>query len=151
MLLLPSIPTVNNFPIYFWLTFQQAKKLGGWRRNLRDGREKKSQGILSIIQSISVIKSFNRESIESTKQLKLQKALTDNQMQTRQLSFLFDGLKTFIEQIGIVLIIILTAYFVLDGKMSIGMIMFHILLFGGVSKSMLKKSRLNFDKIEKCK
>lgn len=23
--------------------------------------------------------------------------------------------------------------------------------FGGVSKSMLKKSRLNFDKIEKCK
>ena len=25
------------------------------------------------------------------------------------------------------------------------------LQFGGVSKSMLKKSRLNFDKIEKCK
>ncbi|EXF56584.1 hypothetical protein J502_2296 [Acinetobacter sp. 1294596] len=24
-------------------------------------------------------------------------------------------------------------------------------IFGGVSKSMLKKSRLNFDKIEKCK
>jgi len=120
-------------PIYFWLTFQQAKKLGGWRRNLRDDREKKSQGILSIIQSISVIKSFNRESIESTKQLTLQKALTNNQMQTRQLSFLFDGLKTFIEQIGIVLIIILTAYFVLDGQMSIGMIMFHILLFNNVS------------------
>ncbi len=146
-----GLVATSIIPIYFWLTFQQAKKLGGWRRNLRDGREKKSQGILSIIQSISVIKSFNRESIESTKQLKLQKALTDNQMQTRQLSFLFDGLKTFIEQIGIVLIIILTAYFVLDGKMSIGMIMFHILLFGGVSKSMLKKSRLNFDKIEKCK
>lgn len=54
-------------------------------------------------------------------------------MQTRQLSFLFDGLKTFIEQIGIVLIIILTAYFVLDGQMSIGMIMFHILLFNNVS------------------
>ena len=26
-----------------------------------------------------------------------------------------------------------------------------IKIFGGVSKSMLKKSRLNFDKIEKCK
>lgn len=97
-----GLVATSIIPIYFWLTFQQAKKLGGWRRNLRDGREKKSQGILSIIQSISVIKSFNRESIESTKQLKLQKALTDNQMQTRQLSFLFDGLKTFIEQIGIV-------------------------------------------------
>ena len=28
---------------------------------------------------------------------------------------------------------------------------FASLTFGGVSKSMLKKSRLNFDKIEKCK
>ena len=120
-------------PIYFWLTYKQAQKLGGWRRNLRDGREKKSQGILGIINSITVIKSFNRETIEASKQLKLQKELTDNQMQTRQVSFLFDGLKTFIEQIGIVLIIILTAYFVLDGKMSIGMIMYHILLFNNVS------------------
>ena len=120
-------------PIYFWLTYKQAQKLGGWRRNLRDGREKKSQGILGIINSITVIKSFNRETIESTKQLKLQKELIDTQMQTRQISFLFDGVKTFIEQIGIVLIIILTAYFVLDGQMSIGMIMFHVLLFNNVS------------------
>jgi ABC-type multidrug transport system fused ATPase/permease subunit len=120
-------------PIYFWLTYKQAQKLGGWRRSLRDGREKKSQGILSIINSITVIKSFNRESIESKKQLGLQRELTDNQMKTRQTSFLFDGLKTFIEQIGIVLIIILTAYFVLAGQMSIGMIMYHVLLFNNVS------------------
>lgn len=120
-------------PIYFWLTYKQAQKLGGWRRSLRDSREKKSQGILSIINSITVIKSFNRESIESEKQLGLQRELTDNQMKTRQTSFLFDGLKTFIEQIGIVLIIILTAYFVLAGQMSIGMIMYHVLLFNNVS------------------
>ena len=120
-------------PIYFWLTYKQAQKLGGWRRSLRDGRERKSQGILSIINSITVIKSFNRESIESEKQLGLQRELTDNQMKTRQTSFLFDGLKTFLEQIGIVLIIILTSYFVLDGQMSIGMIMFHVLLFNNVS------------------
>ena len=120
-------------PIYFWLTYQQAQKLGSWRRNLRDGREKKSQGILSIINAITVIKSFNRESIEAEKQLTLQKKLTHNQMQTRQTSFLFDGLKSFIEQIGVVLIIILTAYFVLDRQMSIGMIMYHVLLFGNVS------------------
>ncbi len=128
-----GLVALSIVPIYFWLTYKQAQKLGGWRRNLRDGREKKSQGILSIINSITVIKSFNRESIESDKQLKLQKELTNNQMQTRQTSFLFDGLKTFIEQIGIVLIIILTAYFVLDGKMSIGMIMYHVLLFNNVS------------------
>ncbi|MCH7335409.1 ABC transporter ATP-binding protein [Acinetobacter sp. NIPH 2699] len=120
-------------PIYFWLTFKQAQKLGGVRRNLRDGRERKSQGILSIINSITVIKSFNREKVEAEKQLILQKQLTDNQMYTRQISFVFDGLKTFTEQIGIVFIIILTAYFVLVGDMSIGMIMFHILLFNNVS------------------
>ncbi|NNH87029.1 ABC transporter ATP-binding protein [Acinetobacter terrae] len=128
-----GLVALSIVPVYFWLTFKQAQKLGGWRRKLRDGREKKSQGILSIINSITVIKSFNRESIESDKQLKLQKELTNNQMQTRQTSFIFEGLKTFIEQIGIVLIIILTAYFVLDGQMSIGMIMYHVLLFNNVS------------------
>lgn len=128
-----GLVALSIVPIYFWLTYKQAQKLGGWRRNLRDGREKKSQGILGIINSITVIKSFNRESIEAEKQLKLQKELTHNQMRTRQTSFVFDGLKTFIEQIGIVLIIILTAYFVLDGQMTIGMIMYHVLLFNNVS------------------
>lgn len=120
-------------PLYFWLTYRQAQKLGSWRRNFRDARERKSQGIISIINSITVIKSFNREAIESKKQLNLQKNMTDNQLYTRRTSFVFDGAKGFIEQVGIVLIIILTAYFVLDGQMSIGMIMFHILLFNNVS------------------
>lgn len=120
-------------PLYFWITFKQARKLAGRRRAFRSDMEKKSQGIIGIIQSITVIKSFNREAIESEKQLDLQKSLTLNQMQTRQLGFVFDGLKSFIEQIGIVLIIILTAFFVLQGSMSIGMIMYHVLLFNNVS------------------
>lgn len=94
-----GLVALSIVPIYFWLTFKQAQKLGGWRRNLRDGRERKSQGILSIINSITVIKSFNRESIESEKQLKLQKELTNNQMQTRQTSFLFDGLKLLLSKL----------------------------------------------------
>lgn len=87
-------------PIYFWLTYQQAQKLGSWRRNLRDGREKKSQGILSIINSITVIKSFNRESIEAEKQLTLQKTLTHNQMQTRQTSFYLMVSKALLNKLG---------------------------------------------------
>src|SRR5690606_4445514 len=59
--------------------------------------------------------------------------LTENQLKTQKTSFIFNGIKTFIEQIGIVIIIILTAYLVLDGQMSIGMIMFHILLFSNVT------------------
>ncbi|CAG2159530.1 unnamed protein product [Oppiella nova] len=87
-------------PIYFWLTFKQSQKLSGKRRALRDNMEKKNQ----------VIKSFNKEAVESTKQLNLQKSLTENQMQTRQTSYIFD-----------------------DGQMSIGMIMYHVLLFNNVS------------------
>lgn len=120
-------------PLYFWITYKQAQKLGGWRRQFRGNMEKKSQGIIGIIQSITVIKSFNREAIEADKQLTLQKDLTENQMQTRQLGFIFDGAKSFLEQIGVVLIIILTAFLVLRGDMSIGMIMYHVLLFNNVS------------------
>ncbi|MDM1071772.1 ABC transporter ATP-binding protein [Empedobacter brevis] len=129
-------------PIYFIITQRQAKKLSGWRRNLRGYREQKSQGIISIIESITVIKSFNREDIEGKKQLALQKELTNNQMQTRKTSFFFDGLKSFIEQFGVVIIIILTAYLVLDGQMTIGAIMFHILLFNNVSAPIRQLHRI---------
>ncbi|HLW62694.1 MAG TPA: ABC transporter ATP-binding protein, partial [Flavobacterium sp.] len=129
-------------PVYFWITRNQAQKLSGWRRKLRGFRESKSQGIISIIDSITVIKSFNREQIESKKQLELQNELTNNQMQTRKTSFFFDGLKSFIEQIGVVFIIILTAYFVLDGTMTIGSIMFHILLFNNVSAPIRQLHRI---------
>lgn len=129
-------------PVYFVITRRQASKLSGWRRNLRGFRESKSQGIISIIDSITVIKSFNREKIEAEKQLDLQNELTANQMQTRKTSFLFDGLKSFIEQIGVVLIIILTSYLVLAEQMSIGSIMFHILLFNNVSAPIRQLHRI---------
>lgn len=43
------------------------------------------------------------------------------------------ALKLLLSKLGSFFIIILTAYFVLIGDMSIGMIMFHILLFNNVS------------------
>ncbi len=134
-------------PIYFYITYRQAKKLQGWRRDMRANREAKSNGIMNIIESITVIKSFNRERIEGNKQLDLQNRLTDNQMQTRKLSFLFDGLKSFTEQIGTVLIIILTAYLVLTDYpgMSIGKIMYHVMLFSNVSAPIRQLHRIYDD------
>lgn len=134
-------------PIYFYITYRQAKKLQGWRRDMRANREAKSHGIMNIIESITVIKSFNRETIEGNKQLDLQNRLTDNQMQTRKLSFLFDGLKSFTEQIGTVLIIILTAYLVLTDYpgMSIGKIMYHVMLFSNVSAPIRQLHRIYDD------
>jgi ABC-type multidrug transport system fused ATPase/permease subunit len=134
-------------PIYFWITWRQAKKLRGWRVEMRSCREAKSHGIMNIIESITVIKSFNRERIEGNKQLDLQNRLTQNQMSTRRLSYLFDGLKSFVEQVGTVLIIILTAYLVLSGfpGMSIGKIMYHVMLFSNVSAPIRQLHRIYDD------
>ncbi|WP_101689170.1 ABC transporter ATP-binding protein [Dysgonomonas massiliensis] len=129
-------------PIYYYVSQKQASKLKGARLNIKDLRENKSQGILGIIESIPVIKSFNRERIEESKQMELQTSLTDTQMKTRKTSFFFDGLKSFIEQIGVVIIIILTAYFVLIGEMTIGAIMFHIMLFNNVSAPIRQLHRI---------
>lgn len=129
-------------PIYYYVSVKQANKLKGARRAIKDLRENKSQGILGILESMPVIKSFNRESIEEDKQMALQTDLTGAQMKTRKTSFLFDGLKSFIEQIGVVIIIILTAYFVLKGEMTIGAIMFHIMLFNNVSAPIRQLHRI---------
>ena len=40
-------------PVYFWITYRQAKRLKGWRREMRGYREAKSQGIKNIIPSTS--------------------------------------------------------------------------------------------------
>lgn len=135
-------------PIYILITIRQAKRLQGWRRNMRSFREMKSQGVMSIIESINVIKSFNREQIESTKQWELQTKFTDNQMLVRKTSFYFDGLKSFVRQIGVVLIIILTAYLVLSGYpgMTIGKIMYHVMLFANVTAPITQLQRI-FDQL----
>lgn len=129
-------------PAYFYVSFKQAQKLQGVRRKLRGQREDKNNGLINLIDSISVIKSFVREKYEGKKQLQLQQKLMDLQLQTRRTSFIFEGLKTFIEQIGVVLIIILTAYLVLDRQISIGAIMFHIMLFSNVSAPIRQLHRI---------
>ena len=129
-------------PIYFLVSRRQAIRMSGTRIQIRELRESKSQGILGILESIPVIKSFVRENIESKKQMVLQNSLTDAQMKTRKMSFIYDGMKSFIEQIGIVFIIILTAYLVLSGKMTIGAIMFHIMLFSNVSAPIRQLQRI---------
>ena len=132
-------------PIYFYVTSRQAKKLGNVRRTLRNQREQKTSGLLNLINSIMVIKSFVREKFEGSKQYNLQMKLMESQLYTRRTSFIYDGLKTFIEQFGVVLIIILTVYLVLDQQMTIGAIMLHIMLFNNVSAPIRQLHRIYDD------
>jgi len=132
-------------PIYFYVSSLQAKKLSGVRRTLRNQREQKTSGLLNLISSIMVIKSFVREKFEGKKQYDLQMQLMESQLFTRRTNFIYDGLKTFIEQFGVVLIILLTVFLVLDQQMTIGAIMLHILLFNNVSAPIRQLHRIYDD------
>lgn len=129
-------------PIYFLLSWRQAFMLRGVRRGLRALRERKTNGLFNIIESIIVIKSFVREEYEHDKQYELQQDLIRAQLKQRKTNYAFDALKTFVEQVGVTLIIILTAYLVLDQTMTIGAIMFHILLFNNVSAPIRQLHRI---------
>ncbi|MCL1891068.1 MAG: ABC transporter ATP-binding protein/permease [Coriobacteriia bacterium] len=140
--LIVGLVAVLIVPIYYVISLKQAKRLKGWRRDIRTFRETRSGGIINILESINVIKSFNRENIESKKQYDLQTALTDTQMKTRSTNFMYDGLKVFVEQFGVVIIIILTAYLVITGQMQIGAIMLHIMLFSNVTAPIRQLHRI---------
>ncbi|WP_456314374.1 ABC transporter ATP-binding protein [Pseudomonas shirazensis] len=129
-------------PIYFYISQLQANKLSGFRRRMRTYRETKNNGIISLIESITVIKSFVREPMEAGRHQKIQFEMTENQLGTRKTSFIFESIKGFVEQIGVVVIIILTAYFVLNNTMTIGAIMFHIMLFNNVSAPIRQLHRI---------
>ena len=134
-------------PIYFFITARQGVRMKGWRRRVFGTHQALNNGIMNIIESMGVIKSFNRERLEADRQAQLQNDSTDQQMATRRISFLFEGLKTFVEQIGTVLIIILTAYLVLIDYpgMTIGKIMYHVLLFSNVSAPIRQLHRIYDD------
>ena len=134
-------------PVYFYVTYVQADHMKGGRRSIFGGHQAVSQGILNIIESITVIKSFNREQIEATRQAALQRQMTGLQLNMRKQSYMFNGLKSFLEQIGTVLIIILTAYLVLIDYpgMSIGKIMYHVMLFANVSAPIRQLHRIYDD------
>ena len=129
-------------PIYFYISQLQATKLSGFRRRMRNYRETKNNGIISLIESITVIKSFVREPMEANRHKDIQFEMTENQLETRKTSFIFESVKGFVEQIGVVIIIILTAYFVLNNTMTIGAIMFHIMLFNNVSAPIRQLHRI---------
>ena len=134
-------------PVYFYVTYVQADHMKGGRRSIFGGHQAVSQGILNIIESITVIKSFNREQIEAARQAALQRQMTGLQLNMRKQSYMFNGLKSFLEQIGTVLIIILTAYLVLIDYpgMSIGKIMYHVMLFANVSAPIRQLHRIYDD------
>ena len=117
------------------------------RRGIFDGQQAVSQTILNIIESIGVVKSFNRQEIEDQRLGAVQDSVTNLQLSTRKQSYFYTGLKGFLEQIGTVLVIILTAWLVLVDYpgMTIGKIMYHVMLFANVSAPIRQLHRIYDD------
>ena len=134
-------------PVYFYVTYIQAERMRAGRRNIFSGQQAVSQNILNIIESIGVIKSFNREVVEDQRMEGVQDSVTHLQLSTRKQSYFYTGLKGFLEQIGNVLVIILTAYLVLIDYpgMTIGKIMYHVMLFANVSAPIRQLHRIYDD------
>ena len=134
-------------PVYFYVTYIQAERMRAGRRGIFNGQQAVSQNILNIIESIGVIKSFNREVVEDQRMEGVQDSVTDLQLSTRKQSYFYTGLKGFLEQIGTVLVIILTAYLVLIDYpgMTIGKIMYHVMLFANVSAPIRQLHRIYDD------
>ncbi len=134
-------------PVYFYVTYIQAERMRAGRRGIFNGQQAVSQNILNIIESIGVIKSFNREVVEDQRMEGVQDSVTNLQLSTRKQSYFYTGLKGFLEQIGTVLVIILTAYLVLIDYpgMTIGKIMYHVMLFANVSAPIRQLHRIYDD------
>ena len=134
-------------PVYFYITYIQAERMRAGRRGIFDGQQAVSQNILNIIESIGVIKSFNRDQVEDRRLEGVQDSVTNLQLSTRRKSYFFTGVKGFLEQIGTVLVIILTAYLVLIDYpgMTIGKIMYHVMLFANVSAPIRQLHRIYDD------
>lgn len=120
-------------PVYFFLSWRQAIKLKVSRKNIKTNYENKNHGLISILESIPVVKSFIREDIEGRKQSELQNELADNMMKRRNIKTFYKASKGMLEQVGLTSIVFFTVWFILKGEMSIGMIMFNIMLFGNVA------------------
>ena len=134
-------------PVYFYVTYLQAERMRAGRRGIYEGQQAVSQNVLNTVENIAVIKSFNREQIEGVRQSNVQGVVTNLQLSTRKQSYFFSGLKGFLEQIGTVLVIILTAYLVLSDYpgMTIGKIMYHVMLFNNVSAPIRQLHRIYDD------
>lgn len=133
-------------PLYYYVSRAQALRLTPARRRIKRLRENKSQGILSILEAMPVIKSFLREAVEEERQMNLQRDLSSAQLSIRRTNFLFDGLKGLIEQLGLIAVVLLSAWLVLQGELSLGGIMFHILLFNNASAP-IRRLHLLYDQM----
>ncbi|HAO49461.1 MAG TPA: ABC transporter [Runella sp.] len=120
-------------PLYALISREQSRRQKSIRYSIQHFREEKANTLFSLIESIFVVKSFVRESYEASRQQTLTQFLSDSEVKHHRTNYLFDGLKSIAEQLGIIMVFVVTIYFVLNQQMTVGAILLHIMLFNNVS------------------
>lgn len=120
-------------PLYALISREQSRRQKSIRHSIQHFREEKANTLFSLIESIFVVKSFVRESYEASRQQTLTQFLSDSEVKHHRTNYLFDGLKSIAEQLGIIMVFVMTIYFVLNQQMTVGAILLHIMLFNNVS------------------
>lgn len=120
-------------PLYIYISREQTMRQKSIRHNIQHVREEKANSLFGLLESIFVVKSFVRENYEAGRQQGINVRLTDNEIKHHRTNYLFDGLKSIAEQLGVVMVFTLTIYFVLNKEMTVGAILLHIMLFNNVS------------------
>jgi ABC-type multidrug transport system fused ATPase/permease subunit len=120
-------------PLYALISQQQSQRQKKVRQDIQRYREDKTNSLFSLLESIFVVKSFVRESYESERQRLLAHSLATTEVRHHRTNYLFDGLKTIAEQLGVVMVFVVTIYFVLNQQMTVGAILLHLMLFNNVS------------------
>ncbi|MFN4145112.1 MAG: ABC transporter ATP-binding protein [Runella sp.] len=120
-------------PLYALISREQSRRQKQIRRNIQQFKEEKANTLFSLIESIFVVKSFVRESYETQRQRSLTHTLVESEIKHHRTNYLFDGLKSMAEQLGVVMVFVVTIYFVLNQQMTVGAILLHIMLFNNVS------------------
>ncbi|RFS16955.1 ABC transporter ATP-binding protein [Emticicia sp. C21] len=120
-------------PCYIYISREQTLRQKSIRHNIQYVREEKANSLFGLLESIFVVKSFVREKYETGRQQGINLRLTENEIKHHRTNYLFDGLKSIAEQLGVVMVFTLTIFFVLNKEMTVGAILLHIMLFNNVS------------------
>ena len=120
-------------PLYAYISREQTNRQKQIRQQIQQVRENKANALFGLLESIFVVKSFVRENYERGRQQVINLQLCENEIRHHRTNYWFDGLKSIAEQVGIVLVFVVTIYFVLNRQMSVGAILLHIMLFNNVS------------------
>lgn len=120
-------------PLYAYISREQTRRQKQIRQQIQQVRENKANALFGLLESIFVVKSFVREKYERGRQQVINLQLCENEIRHHRTNYWFDGLKSIAEQVGIVLVFVVTIYFVLNRQMTVGAILLHIMLFNNVS------------------